>query len=131
MCIRDSGYPEDADGFTKQALDLLTSSKLAEALDLSKEKPSVRKRYGNDDPNILPYSNKGYQAIVSKFLTARRLVEAGARIVTISYADFDWHSGNFTHGRKVIPLLDQALTALVTDLHDRGMQDDVLSLIHI
>ncbi|MFL2865859.1 MAG: DUF1501 domain-containing protein [Pirellulaceae bacterium] len=120
-----NGYPKDADGFTKQALDLLTSSKLAEALDLSKEKPSVRERYGNDDPNILPYSNKGYQAIVSKFLTARRLVEAGARIVTISYADFDWHSGNFTHGRKVIPLLDQALTALVTDLHDRGMQDDV------
>lgn len=124
-----SGYPKDADAFTQQALDLLTSSKLAAALDLSKEDPQIRERYGKDDPNVLPYSSKGYQAIVSKFLTARRLVEAGARMVTVSYADFDWHSSNFTHGRKVIPLLDQALTALVSDLHDRGLQDDVTVVV--
>ena len=123
------GYPQGADGFTKQALDLLTSSKLAEALDLSNEPTAARERYGKDDPNVLPYSNKGYQAIVSKFLTARRLVEAGARVVTVSYADFDWHSSNFKHGRKVIPLLDQALTALVDDLHERGMQDDVTVVV--
>ena len=123
------GLPRDADAFTQQALDLLTSSKLADALDLSKEDPKVRQRYGEDDPRILPYSNKGYQGIVSKFLTARRLVEAGARVVTVSYADFDWHSANFKHGRKVIPLLDQALTALVDDLHDRGMQDDVTVVV--
>ena len=124
-----SGYPKDADAFTQQALDLLTSSKLAAALDLSKEDPQIRERYGKDDPNVLPYSSKGYQAIVSKFLAARRLVEAGARMVTVSYADFDWHSSNFTHGRKVIPLLDQALTALVSDLYDRGLQDDVTVVV--
>ena len=119
--LDSSGYPKDADAFTRQALNLLTSNKLADALDLSKEDPQIRERYGEDDPNVLPYSSKGYQAIVSKFLTARRLVEAGARMVTVSYADFDWHSSNFTHGRKVIPLLDQALTALVSDLHERGL----------
>jgi len=123
------GFPQDADAFTQQALDLLTSNKLAEALDLSKEDPKVRERYGKDDPNVLPYSNKGYQAIVSKFLAARRLVEAGARFVTISYADFDWHSSNFKHGKKVIPLLDRAMTALVSDLHERGMQDDVTVVV--
>ena len=49
--------------------------------------------------------------------------------MTVSYADFDWHSSNFKHGRKVIPLLDQALTALVDDLHERGMQDDVTVVV--
>ena len=123
------GFPQDADAFTQQALDLLTSSKLADALDLTKEDPKIRERYGKDDPNVLPYSNKGYQAIVSKFLAARRLVEAGARFVTISYADFDWHSSNFKHGKKVIPLLDRAMTALVSDLHERGMQDNVTVVV--
>jgi len=127
--IDSDGYPADADTFTHQALNLLTSSKLAEALDLNREDPRVRESYGKDDPNVLPYSNKGYQAIVSKFLTARRLVEAGARMVTVSYADFDWHSGNFIHARKVIPLLDKALTALVSDLHTRGLQDDVTVVV--
>jgi hypothetical protein len=78
-----------------------------------------------DDPQCLPYSNLGYQAHMSKFLAARRLVEAGARCVTIAFADFDWHGANFTNGRKVIPLLDQGLAALVTDLHERGLDQDV------
>ena len=62
---------------------------------------------------------------MSKFLAARRLVEAGARCVTIAFADFDWHGANFTNGRKVIPLLDQGLAALVSDLHERGLDRDV------
>ncbi|MFP6671197.1 MAG: DUF1501 domain-containing protein, partial [Pirellulaceae bacterium] len=82
-----------------------------------------------DDPNVLPYSSKGYQAILSKFLMARRLVEAGARCVTVAYADFDWHGSNFAHARKVVPLLDQGLTALVQDLHERGLQDDVTVVV--
>jgi hypothetical protein len=114
-----------ADDLTDRALDLLTSSRLVEALDVSKEDPKIRARYGEDDPNCLPYSNLGYQAHMSKFLAARRLIEAGARCVTVAFADFDWHGSNFTHGRKVIPLLDQGLSALVTDLHERGMDKDV------
>jgi len=114
-----------ADGFTERALGILSSSRLVEALDLSREEPHIRERYGNDDPNCLPYSKAGYQAHMSKFLAARRLVEAGARCVTIAFADFDWHGANFTNGRKVIPLLDQGLAALVSDLHERGLDRDV------
>lgn len=113
------------DAFVQRALGILSSSRLVEALDLSREDPRVRERYGQDDPHVLPYSSKGYQAHMSKFLTARRLVEAGARCVTVAFADFDWHGDNFTHGRKVIPLLDQGLSALVTDLHERGLDQDV------
>ncbi|HIN95652.1 MAG TPA: DUF1501 domain-containing protein, partial [Planctomycetes bacterium] len=127
--IDKSRFPDQADAFTQQALDVLTSNQLVDALDLEKEDPQVRARYGKDDPNVLPYSSKGYQAILSKFLMARRLVEAGARCVTVAYADFDWHGSNFAHARKVVPLLDQGLTALVQDLHERGLQDDVTVVV--
>lgn len=113
------------DELTQRALGILTSNRLVEALDLTKEDPKVRERYGQDDPNCLPYSNLGYQAHMSKFLTARRLVEAGARCVTVAFADFDWHGNNFVNGRRVIPLLDQGLAALVSDLHERGLDRDV------
>ncbi len=114
-----------SDKLTERALGILTSSKLVEALDLSREDSKIRERYGTDDPNVLPYSSKGYQAHMSKFLAARRLVEAGARCVTVAFADFDWHGSNFAHGKKVIPLLDQGLAALVSDLHERGLDRDV------
>lgn len=113
------------DELTERALGILTSNKLVEALDLEREDPAVRARYGQDDPQVLPYSHLGYQAHMSKFLMARRLVEAGARCVTVAFADFDWHGNNFVNGRKVIPLLDQGLSALVTDLHERGLDRDV------
>jgi Protein of unknown function (DUF1501) len=114
-----------SDKLTERALGILTSSKLVEALDLSREDPKVRERYGKDDAKVLSYSAKGYQAHMSKFLAARRLVEAGARCVTVAFADFDWHSSNFAQGKKVIPLLDQGIAALVNDLHERGMERDV------
>ena len=114
------------DPFTKQALDVLTSPKLVEALDLEKEDPKVRARYGTDNPKVLGYSlSYGYQALMSKFLVARRLVEAGARFVTCSFAHFDWHGSNFANARKVLPLLDHGVCALVEDLHARGLDKDV------
>ena len=124
-----SGFPQQADAFTQQAIDVLTSSALADALDLEKEDPRIRGRYGKDDPNILSYSSKGYQAINSKFLLARRLVEAGARCVSVSWADFDWHGGNFSNGKKVLPKLDEGLSALVMDLDERGLSDDVTVVV--
>ncbi len=113
------------DPFAEQALNVLTSSRLADALDLTRESPEIRDSYGKDDPKALSYGHLGYQAIMSKFLTARRLVQAGARCVSVTFADFDWHGGNFSNGRKVLPLFDQGFTALVDDLHRLGMQDDV------
>lgn len=117
------------DSFTERAFDVLTSSKLLNALDLSKEDPKVRESYGKDDPKALSYGSLGYQAIMSKFLLARRLVEAGARCVTATFADFDWHGGNFSNGRKVLPLLDQGLAALVNDLYRRGLENDVTLVV--
>ncbi len=117
------------DPFTEQALDVLTSSRLADALDLEKEDPAVVASYGKDDPTVLSYGAKGYQAIMSKFLLARRLVQAGARCVTATFADFDWHGANFERGRKVLPLLDQGLAALIDDLYRHGLQDDVTVVV--
>lgn len=118
------------DDFSEQALGVLTSSKLVEAMDLEKEDPVVRARYGPDDPDVLGYSHdKGYQAIMSRFLQARRLVEAGARCVTCSFAHFDWHGQNFKNARKVVPLLDQGVAALVEDLHERGLDKDVTVVV--
>ena len=118
------------DSFTEQALGVLTSPKLAEALDLDREDPKLRARYGIDNTKVLGYPLKmGYQAVMSKFLMARRAVEAGARCVTCSFAHFDWHGNNFGNARKVVPLLDQGIAALVQDLHDRGMEKDVTVLI--
>ena len=121
----DSSRVEGLDAFSEQAFNILRSSKMVEAMDLDREDPRIRARYGEDDPNVLSYSNKGYQALMSKFLMARRLVEAGARCVTVSFADFDFHSDNFGRSRKVLPLLDQGISALVEDLHDRGLDRDV------
>jgi len=118
------------DTFTEQALGVLSSSKLVEALDLEREDPEVRARYGQDDIKVLGYpEDKGYSAIMSRFLQARRLVEAGVRCVTCSFCHFDWHGQNFASARKVVPLLDQGVTALVQDLHDRGLADDVTVLV--
>lgn len=118
------------DTLTEQAIGVLTSTKLVEALDIEREDPEVRARYGKDAPDVLGYSrDKGYQSIMSRFLQARRLVEAGARCVTCSFAHFDWHGKNFDHARKVVPLLDQGVAALVQDLHERGLEKDVTVLV--
>jgi hypothetical protein len=113
------------DDNTALALDILTSSRLAKALDLGQEDPRLRERYGTDDEKVLPYSYLGYKALMSRFLLARRLIEAGVRCVTVSFADFDWHGSNFKFARNVLPLFDQGMSALVDDLHDRGLARDV------
>jgi uncharacterized protein (DUF1501 family) len=59
-----------------------------------------------------------------QFLIARRLVEAGARVVAVSYSFWDWHGANFARAKENFPDFDQAITALVSDLHVRGMADD-------
>lgn len=117
------------DPFTEQALNVLTSSRLADALNLEKEDPTIRASYGKDDTKALSYFAKGYQAIMSKFLLARRLVQAGARCVTATFADFDWHTTNFERGRKVFPLLDQGLSALIDDLYRHGLENDVTVIV--
>ena len=123
--IDQRGVTDGMDSFNQQALGILTSSRLREALDLSKERPEVLERYGVDDP---AFERDGAPRMVRNFCLARRLVEAGARVVTLNFSRWDWHGAdgkNFVQGRKDMPLLDRAVTALVTDLHERGLENDV------
>ena len=119
------------DSYTEQAMGILTSPKLVEALDLEREDPQVRARYGKDAPDALGEGQlaKGYAALTSRLLLARRAVEAGVRCVTCSFAQFDWHTNNFSRARRVIPLLDQGIAALVEDLHERGLENDVTVVV--
>ncbi len=110
------------DAFTQQAFGVLTSSKLADALDLEKEDQNLRNRYGRGF-NVL--RDDGGPRLVDNFLVARRLVSAGARCVTLAFSRWDWHGANFKQGREDMPLLDQGVSALVQDLEDRGMLNDV------
>jgi hypothetical protein len=123
--IDDKGVMDGMDGYTEQALGILTSSKLVDALDLSKEHPAVVARYGVDDPK---FERDGAPRMVRNFCVARRLVEAGARVVTLNFTRWDWHGPdgkNFVQARKDFPLLDRAITSLVQDLHERGLEQDV------
>ncbi len=116
------------DSFTQQALGILTSSHLADALDLEKEDPKLRDRYGRGSNSPAGYGDAG-PLNADYLLAARRLVEAGVRVVTLAYGRWDWHGQphgtNFDNGRDHLPALDQAVSTLLDDLHDRGMQDDV------
>jgi len=84
---------------------------VADALDLGKEDEKVRERYGRDSGQM--------------FLTARRLVEAGVRVVTFDWGGWDTHGDNFNHLRRQLPNLDRAMSALLQDLADRGLDKDV------
>lgn len=123
--VDQSDLMRGMDSFTQQALSILTTSKLAAALDLSKEDPRTLERYGQNDPK---YQRDGAPKMVRNFLVARRLVEAGARVVSMNYSRWDWHGGdgmNFPRTREEAPLFDRALTGLLLDLEERGLDQDV------
>ncbi|AMV24450.1 hypothetical protein VT84_08635 [Gemmata sp. SH-PL17] len=120
--VDHAGGLRGADAATERAFDVLTSNRLVEALDISKESQKTRDRYGSGKPYQFQYD--GAPTVNEHLLVARRLVEAGARVVTLSYGRWDSHGQNFNlvrdHGGK----LDQCLTALVEDLDVRGMLND-------
>ena len=113
---------EGLDVFNEQALGVLTSSRLMDALDVSKEDPTVRASYGKGDSKN---RDDGGPKLMEQFLAARRLVEAGARCVTLAFSRWDHHGDNFGALRQDLPLLDQGLSALITDIHQRGLDKDV------
>ena len=127
-----NGNLEGAEEYTRQALNILTSSKLADALDLSKEDPKTRDRYGRGSAEPAGFGDAG-PLLNDYFLAARRLVEAGTRVVTLSYGRWDWHGKphgtNFENARHHLPRLDVGLTALIEDLEERGLSDDVSVLV--
>lgn len=124
--VDSSGMMEGLDAFNQQAFGLLTSSKLLEALDIEKEDPKVRARYGKGDPKN---RDDGGPKLMEHFLIARRLVEAGSRCVTLAFSRWDHHGKNFDALRQDLPMLDQGVTALVEDIHQRGLDKDVSVIV--
>ncbi|MEX1096110.1 MAG: DUF1501 domain-containing protein [Planctomycetales bacterium] len=115
---------EGVDAYTAQALEMIGSSKARDAFDISREPPELVARYGT----------------ATQLLQARRLVEAGVKVVSLSFigdpkasrAACGFGGGTWdTHGNTgkclgyLVPQLDQAVHALVTDLHERGLENDV------
>ncbi len=115
------------DDFNRRAVEILTTGAAARAFDLNREDPKVRAKYG--------------EGFGQTALTARRLVEAGVRFVSINdpgYVDgtnihnWDDHAVNWdllTAMRGRLPRTDHILATLLDDLHDRGLSDDVLVIV--
>jgi hypothetical protein len=101
------------DAFTGRAFDMIASGTVHRALDLKREDPRVLDRY------------KG----IESFLKARRLVEAGVGCVTLSYGGWDTHSANFKTLKKQLPDVDRGVANLIQDLYDRGMENDVVTVM--
>lgn len=120
--VDNTGLMQGLDEFNEQAMGVLTSSRLCEALDVNREDPRVRERFGRGDPGV---RGDAAARLTEQFLIARRLVEAGARVVTLAFGFWDYHSNNFRLAKEDLPLLDRGLSALVQDLHDRGLDKDV------
>lgn len=118
-----SGRMAGLDIFTQRAMGILTSPELFNALDVSRESRQTRDRYGARDET----KPRGDAAPMcpQNFLVARRLVEAGARVVTVNHSFWDWHGNNFGLARQELPVFDQGISALVEDLHERGLDKDV------
>ena len=128
-----SGSMGAMDSFNRQAMEMLTSAEVRAAFDLTKEDDRTRERYGHT-----AYGQRG--------LLARRLVEAGSRFVTLVWENpfpgkavpkncaynWDCHAVNchiFEDAKWRFPVYDQALTALIEDLYQRGMDKKTLLVV--
>ncbi|MBX7166592.1 MAG: DUF1501 domain-containing protein [Pirellulales bacterium] len=112
----------DMDPVYRRAFDVLDSNRLVDALDLAKEYPQVRERYAGGSAN---HQGDGAPLLNEHFLMARRLVEAGVRVVTVAYGFWDTHGNNFGHLRGNLPVFDAGISTLIDDLHARGLDRDV------
>src|SRR5213078_3426083 len=117
-----------------RALQMVASGKVRDAFDLDREPDKVRARYGeqsfavvNQECGVTNHHQVAHPG--RALLQARRLVEAGVSVVTVAFHDWDTHRYNFRTLRQLLPPLDQALTALVTDLEERGLLQDVAVLM--
>lgn len=128
---REAGRSGAFEGLAKHyenAFGILTSSRLVNALDVEQEDAAVLDRYGRGAAENAGYGDAG--PLRNEYLlAARRLVEAGARVVTVAYGRWDWHGRphgtNFENARDHLPQFDQGLTALLDDLEERGLDKDV------
>ena len=125
---REVGVSEGMDAlddFQRRALSMVTSGEVYKALDLNQEDPRVRDRYQG----------------CTNLLLARRLVEAGVSVVTVAqggvskahgqpvFGVWDTHSQNFPDMRKLLPAYDRAIYTLLTDLYERGLDQQVAVVV--
>lgn len=112
-----TGRPGEMATYYDKAFQMITSPKAREAFDIRAEPESVREKYG-------------YHQLGQSALLARRLVEGGCRFVGIDHGSWDTHFDNFESLEKSLaPSADDAFSALVSDLDERGMLDTTLVLM--
>ena len=118
---------KSSDVFTDKAFDILRDSKLLNALDLSKVDSDLLQKYGDGKPFNFQYD--GAPTDNTHLLLAKRLIESGVRVVSLSYGRWDSHGDNFglvkDHGTK----LDQCLSALIDDLDQSGLLDTTTVIV--
>jgi len=131
--IDSSGVIDGMDEINRQAFGILTSGDLGDALNFKLESHDLRREYGISDSAVPVH---GGPELLKQFLVARRLVQAGCRCVTLAFSqwpmdrqsrggfNWDFHSANFDSCRKMVPMLDAGLSALVRDLDNQGMLED-------
>ena len=121
--VDQSGQMASLDQFGQQAWNILCSTKARDAFDLDAEPQKVRDRYGfmpRFDPGAA--DRCGAPAWSQRILLARRLVEAGVRLVTVDLRWWDTHVLGFDSLRRgFLPRFDQAYSALLEDLDQRGL----------
>ena len=123
-----SGSLEAMDAYQQQAWEIVTGPRVREAFDLDSEPQSIRNRYGYPKkytPRMRAGGdNPGWN---QRLLLARRLVEAGVRIVTVDLRWWDTHDDNFWALKNgFLPPFDQSYSALIEDLEQRGLLDTTM-----
>jgi hypothetical protein len=122
------GMMDAIDGYQRQAWEILTGPRVREAFNLDSEPQSVRDRYGYP-PQYTPRmraggDNPGWN---QRLLLARRMVEAGVRLVTVDLRWWDTHDDNFWSLKNgFLPPFDQAYSALIEDLDQRGLLETTM-----
>jgi hypothetical protein len=125
-----TGQLDALDRYHQRAWDILTSRSAEEAFDLDREPARIRERYGFMPPFDPKASNRcGAPAWSQRILLARRLVEAGVRLVTVDLRWWDTHVKGFESLKLgFLPRFDQAYSALIEDLEQRGLLESTLVL---
>ena len=136
--LGESPATDRLDVFRRKAVEVITSPDTRAAFDLGREPQKLRERYGLDpgtDRSVEARKFGGLPHIGQTFLLARRLIEAGVRLVTVMTGRridqaWDTHRDHFGLMKKSLcPPFDRALSALMTDLADRRLLDDTLVVV--
>lgn len=114
--VDSTGMIDSMDRFDKDAYEMVTGENARRAFDITKEDPRIRDRYGRHN-------------WAQSMLLARRLVEAGTTFVTVHLGGWDHHWDLKASYERLLPIVDQAYSALLTDLSQRGLLDNTLVMM--